>query len=141
MNGLKTKTNAGRPNWDKIFRKLQVRISQPLLYSFFTIFRYFYLFCGFLMKKILSNFRSKTKEKWLYFIVAIQQWLRFWDLNVKNFSLISVKKSFKIEMFFLPILGINFCQITTFIKVCVAFVFGLPAPDPLIDRFLVKSIN
>merc|ERR1711879_741407 len=23
MNGLKTKTNAGRPNWDKIFRKLQ----------------------------------------------------------------------------------------------------------------------
>ena len=32
MNGLKTKTNAGRPNWDKIFRKLQVRISQPLLY-------------------------------------------------------------------------------------------------------------
>ena len=133
MNGLKTKTNAGRPNWDKIFRKLQVRISQPLLYSYFTIFRYFYLFCGFLMKKILSNFRSKTKEKWLYFIVAIQQWLRFWDLNVKNFSLISVKKSFKIEMFFVPILDIYFFQITTFIKVCVAFVFW--ASDPIVDRF------
>ena len=129
MNGLKTKTNAGRPNWDKIFRKLQVRISQPLLYinsvyfCFYSIswysFHDFSLLCGFLMKKILSIFRSKTKEKLLYFIVAIQQWLRFWDLNVKNFSLISAKKSFKNEI------GIFFCQITTFIKVRMAFIFRL----------------
>ena len=34
-----------------------------------------------------------------------------------------------------PISCILFHQITTFVKVCVAFVFGLQPPDPLIERF------
>ena len=72
MNGLKTKTNAGRPNWDKIFRKLQVRISQPLLYinsvyfCLYSISRYsfhdFLLLCGFLMKKFFQ-FQEQNKGK------------------------------------------------------------------------------